>query len=151
MRFGRRRETVIDCNSVYYRKPVQAKTGKKHRDRQRKGESVNKKQRGIGGKTVRGEKWSLHKRRREGESDHEGWWRGEGRLVSLLLDLPSPSLQAQVTPAPQPSALLTTNHLVLITRKFSPFLLSPPSVPLLPCLHALLCALAFAKVQLILF
>lgn len=58
-------------------------------------------------------------------------------MVSLLLDLPSPSLQAQVTPAPQPSALLTTNHLVLITRKFSPFLPSPPhllsSPPLSSC------------------
>lgn len=55
-------------------------------------------------------------------------------MVSLRLDLPSPSLQAQVTPAPQPSASLTTNHLVLITRKFSPppFSPSPPSPPPAP-------------------
>lgn len=69
------------------------------------------------------------------------------RKVGLITIRPSLSLQAQVTPAPQPSALLTTNHLVLITRIFSPF--CPPR--LLPSLHALLCALAFAKVQLILF
>lgn len=37
-----------------------------------------------------------------------------------------------MTPAPQPSASLTTNHLVLITRKFSPFLPSPPLIPLPP-------------------
>lgn len=65
----------------------------------------------------------------EGGVRPRGWWRGEGRLVSLLLDLPSPSLQAQVTPAPRPSASLTTNHLVLITRKFSPFLPTPPPPP----------------------
>uniref|UniRef100_A0A671VBQ7 Uncharacterized protein n=1 Tax=Sparus aurata TaxID=8175 RepID=A0A671VBQ7_SPAAU len=49
--------------------------------------------------------------------------------------LPSLSLQAQVTPALQPSALHTTNHLVLITGIFSPFV---PPQPLLPSLHALL-------------
>lgn len=68
--------------------------------------------------------------------------------VGLITIRPSLSLQAQVTPALQPSALHTTNHLVLITGIFSPFV---PPQPLLPSLHALLCALAFAKVQLILF
>lgn len=68
--------------------------------------------------------------------------------VGLITIRPSLSLQAQVTPVLQPSALHTTNHLVLITGIFSPF--APPLHPL-PSLHALLCALAFAKVQLILF
>lgn len=62
VRLGRRRETVIDCNSVYYRKPVRAWTGGERSDRQGGEESVNKKQRGSGEKTVRGEKWSPRER-----------------------------------------------------------------------------------------
>lgn len=68
--------------------------------------------------------------------------------VGLITIRPSLSLQAQVTLVLKPSALHTTNHLVLITGIFSPF--APPPLPL-PSLHALLCALAFAKVHLILF
>lgn len=99
---------------------------------------------------VRGEKWCLNERRgeREGEGGATKRVMTRSGKVGLITIRPSLSLQAQVTPAPQPSALHTTNHLVLITRIFSPFVPPPPPPP---SPYALLCALAFAKVQLILF
>ena len=91
----------------------------------------------------------------EEERKVPGWREGERgraperrRKVGLITIRPSLSLQAQMTPDLQPSASHTTNHLVLITGIFSPF--APPP-PFSPSLHALLCALAFAKVRLILF
>lgn len=85
--------------------------------------------------------------REKGEGGGKGVMTRSGK-VGLITIRPPLSLQAQVTPVPQPSALHTTNHLVLITRIFSPFVPPPPP---LSSPHALLCTLAFAKVQLILF
>lgn len=123
-RSGQRQETVIDCNRVYYRKAVQASTRKSR---------VTDRKDGMCKQRVVGEK--------EGQMMRSG-------TLGLITIRPSLSLQAQVTPAPQPFASHTTNHLVLITRIFSPFV--PPSL-LLPSPYALLCGLAFAKVHLILF